>query len=90
MDPVDYSRLKWRARRGLLENDLALGAFFERHGAALDDSAAAALNHLLDLADGDLWDLISGRAALAPGAPPAVHAVLANLRQDDALQVPVN
>ena len=29
------SKLKWRCRRGLLENDLFIARFFERHEASL-------------------------------------------------------
>jgi len=59
---VALRRLRWHARRGLLENDLMLGRFFERHAAALDAPAVAALELLLGLPDGDLLDLALGRS----------------------------
>jgi antitoxin CptB len=59
---VALRRLRWHARRGLLENDLMLARFFERHGAGLDGAAAGALARLLDLPDGELLDLALGRA----------------------------
>jgi antitoxin CptB len=62
--PVDarrLARLRWRARRGMLENDLVLARFFDRRGTALGEADIAALDRLLDLPDGELWDLICGR-----------------------------
>ena len=54
---VALRRMRWHARRGLLENDLMLARFFDRHGTALDDAAVAALERLLALPDGELLDL---------------------------------
>ncbi len=59
---VEMRRLRWRCRRGLLENDLVLQRFLERHGEQLDARQLGALNRLLALPDTDLWDIISGRA----------------------------
>jgi len=61
---VALRRLRWHARRGLLENDLLLARFFARHAAALDAGAVAALERLLLLPDGQLLDLTLGRAEL--------------------------
>jgi len=58
MDPVARRRLQWKCRRGLLELDLVLQSFLERH---FDEKDAKALNELLDLPDNDLWDIVSGR-----------------------------
>ena len=55
------SKLKWRCRRGLLENDLFIERFFARHEASLTMRHAAALNELMDLADNDLLDLLLSR-----------------------------
>ena len=81
IDPIALSRLKWHSRRGMLENDLVLTAFFQRHEATLDAPAAHGLAALLELEDGDLWDLIAARCELAPDAGAAVHSVLEKLRQ---------
>jgi len=59
---VALRRLRWRARRGMLENDLLLGRFFDRHGTALGPSARGALAHLLELPDTQLLDLVLERA----------------------------
>jgi antitoxin CptB len=64
MDPhaIDLRRLRWRCRRGMLENDLILARFLDARGDAITAGEAAKLTRLLDLADSELWDLLSGRA----------------------------
>jgi len=62
--PIDaraLGKLRWRCRRGLLENDLFVERFFERHGAALTEAQARGLEALMDLADNDLLDLLLAR-----------------------------
>jgi antitoxin CptB len=61
IDERSLSKLKWRCRRGLLENDLFIERFFARHEAGLTLRQAAALNELMDLADNDLLDLLLKR-----------------------------
>jgi antitoxin CptB len=61
MDATTLNRLRWRCRRGMLENDLILTRFLDQRGAGISDSEVAALDGLLDLSDNDLWDLLSGR-----------------------------
>jgi antitoxin CptB len=56
------NRLRWRCRRGLLENDLILARFLAARGATMNVDEIAALDRLLDLADNELWDLLAGRA----------------------------
>jgi len=48
-DAEALRRLRWRARRGLLENDLLIGRFLDQHGDALKPADADALARLLDL-----------------------------------------
>ena len=55
------SKLKWRCRRGLLENDLLIERFFNRHEAHLTVGQADAMNTLMDLGDNDLLDLLLRR-----------------------------
>jgi antitoxin CptB len=59
---VEMRRLRWRCRRGLLENDLVLQRFLYRHGERLDQRQLNALNRLLAMPDTDLWDVIAGRS----------------------------
>ena len=55
------ARLRWRCRRGMLENDLILERFLDACGASLAAADVAALDLLLDYSDNDLWDILSGR-----------------------------
>ena len=74
-------RLRWRARRGLLENDLLIGRFLDRHGEALMPAAAEALSRLLDLSEAELLDLLLRRSVLPPTLDaPAVRELLARLQ----------
>ena len=61
MDMTELGRVRWRCRRGLLENDLILARFLDARGGTMTADELNALNVLLDLADNDLWDLIAGR-----------------------------
>ncbi|MGI9219269.1 MAG: succinate dehydrogenase assembly factor 2 [Hydrogenophaga sp.] len=58
LDPRALSKLRWRCRRGLLENDLFIEQFFARHESGLTVSQAEALGVLMDLSDNDLLDLL--------------------------------
>ncbi len=55
------NRVRWRCRRGMLENDLVLARFLDARGPALGEDEIAMLDRLLDLPDNELWDLIAGR-----------------------------
>ena len=55
------NRIRWRSRRGMLENDLVLTRFLDVRGPGMTEDEVAMLDRLLDLSDNDLWDLISGR-----------------------------
>jgi antitoxin CptB len=55
------SKLHWRSRRGLLENDLFIKRFFERHGSHLTVSHARGMYELMDLSDNDLLDIFLQR-----------------------------
>jgi len=61
VDPTRLARLRWRARRGLLENDIVLERFLAARGATLNEAEVDSLDRLLDMTDNDLWDLIAGR-----------------------------
>ena len=61
LTPDRLARLRWRARRGLLENDLVLERFLAARGATLNETEVDSLDRLLDMTDNDLWDLIAGR-----------------------------
>ena len=80
-DPANRARLRWRSRRGLLENDLILTRFLDCHEATLSDAEVDALTRLLDQSDNALMDLIMARCE--PDGEldvPQVHALLSRLR----------
>jgi succinate dehydrogenase flavin-adding protein (antitoxin of CptAB toxin-antitoxin module) len=59
---IEYDRLRWRCRRGMLENDLVLERFLERHGQALEGERLRTFQALLEYSDNDLRDLVNGRS----------------------------
>jgi antitoxin CptB len=61
IDERALSRLRWRCRRGLLENDLFVERFFLRQQGTVTERQAAGLGALMDLADNDLLDLLLRR-----------------------------
>ncbi len=61
LDERALSKLKWRCRRGLLENDLLIERFFLRHEPTLTVRQAKGLSDLMALSDNDLLDLLLKR-----------------------------
>ena len=82
LDERGLSKLRWRCRRGLLENDLLIERFFDQYAPALTVRQADALGALMDLADNDLLDLLLRRKE-PEGAldRPDVREVLQMLRK---------
>ena len=60
----ELSKLKWRCRRGLLENDIFIERFFRQHEASLTVAQARGLAELMELSDNDLLDLHLSRKEL--------------------------
>ena len=75
IDERALSKLRWRCRRGLLENDLLLERFFAR-AEPVSVADAEGLRLLMELADNELLDIFLGRQK-----PPA------NLDRPDVRQV---
>jgi len=61
LSDLDRTRLRWRARRGLLENDLIITRFLDQYEADLTDVDVAALTLLFEMGDNDLLDVLLGR-----------------------------
>jgi antitoxin CptB len=61
-EDAEFRRIRWRCRRGRLENDIVLERFLDRHGPDLRGERMRAFRALLEYNDNDLWDLLSGRA----------------------------
>ncbi len=85
IDERALSKLRWRCRRGLLENDLFIERFFGRYSASLTTTQANALNYLMDLSDNDLLDVQLGRKNIAQVNVSMdnddVHEILSMLRE---------
>jgi antitoxin CptB len=62
MDAAEWNRLRWQCRRGLLELDLVLERFLEKHRDDLQGERLASFKTLLDYTDIDLLNLIRARA----------------------------
>ncbi|MCV2422846.1 succinate dehydrogenase assembly factor 2 [Paucibacter sp. DJ2R-2] len=61
IDERALSKLRWRCRRGLLENDLLIERFFNTYADSLTEAQAQGLRDLMDLSDNDLLDLLLRR-----------------------------
>lgn len=85
IDERGLSKLQWRCRRGLLENDLFIERFFRRHSDTLTVRHADALTALMDLSDNDLLDVHLARKTLSQVDAALdradVHEVLKMLRE---------
>jgi len=77
----ETSILRWRCRRGLLENDIFIERFFDTYGANVSEDQAFGLTLLMNLPDNDLLDLFLRRREPAGELDIAqVRAVLEQLR----------
>ena len=79
IDERVLSKLRWRCRRGLLENDIFIERFFKKFASTLTVKQVQGLNVLMDLSDSDLLDLHLGRKTLAQ--------MDENLLQDEVCEV---
>ena len=82
LDERSLSKLRWRCRRGLLENDLFVERFFRRYEETMTTRQAEGLLALMDLSDNDLLDLLLRRSELSASMDrPEVREVLSQLRR---------
>jgi antitoxin CptB len=82
LDARSLSKLRWRCRRGMLENDIFIERFFQRYEDCLTVRQSVGLEALMDLADNDLLDLLLQRCEPEGElARPEVLQVLAELRE---------
>ena len=86
LDERALSKLRWRCRRGLLENDLFIERFFNRFSTTLTTRQGNALGLLMDLSDNDLLDVQLARKSLVEVSESLdcedVHEVLSMLRKN--------
>jgi antitoxin CptB len=81
-DPIKRARLRWRGRRGLLENDLLITRFLDRYEESLSNGEVDAFSRLMELGDNDLMSLLLSRSQPSGEVDlPQVHSLLARMRQ---------
>jgi antitoxin CptB len=57
----ELDRIRWRCRRGMLELDIVLQGFVNKHYKQLNDAELQCFDKLLSLPDNDLWDMITSK-----------------------------
>jgi len=62
---LERARLRWQARRGLLENDLIITKFLDQFEDQLTAADVSALTLLFDMGDNELLDVLLSRAELS-------------------------
>ncbi len=60
---AEIDRVRWNCRRGLLELDVVLTRFLDRHFESLSPQQRDAFKRMLDYPDNDLWDFVTGKQA---------------------------
>jgi antitoxin CptB len=79
---IRRKRLSFRSwHRGTRESDLILGRFADSHLAGLDDGQLDRYEALLDCADADIFDWVSGRTAPPPEHDHDVTRLLVSFSQ---------
>jgi antitoxin CptB len=84
----EVRRLSWRCRRGLLELDIVLQRFSEKHIAELNNMELSAFDSLLDLQDNEFLDVVTlrinvadiGALKIKPFDANAMQAIVSKLR----------
>lgn len=85
LSPEALSRLRWRCRRGLLENELIINRWLDERRDTITQAQADALSSLLALPDNDLLDLLLRRTQpKAHLATPAILALLQDMQRPGA------
>ena len=82
LSELERARLRWRARRGLLENDLIITRFLDRFESELTEVEVSALTRLFVMDDTELLDVLLARKELAgPYDPPDSRRLVAVMRE---------
>ncbi|CAM4129348.1 succinate dehydrogenase assembly factor 2 [Bordetella muralis] len=79
---LERARLRWRARRGLLENDLIITRYLDAYETQLTDEDVGALTQLFEMGDNDLLDLLLARKELEGALDtPRLRTIVAKMRE---------
>ena len=57
---VEYAELKWRCRRGMLELDILLNSYLDKHYSTMSQQQGDVFSEVLDYPDQVLFDLLLG------------------------------
>lgn len=57
----ELDRVRWRCRRGMLELDIILQRFVDKHYTQLNEAELQQFDIFLNLPDNDLWDMITAK-----------------------------
>lgn len=76
---MDYHRLRWASRRGMLELDLILGPFLEKIYPVLEKEDQLLYQSLLESEDQDLFNWFLTKTV----PPEAGHARIVNIILDN-------
>ena len=78
---AELNRLRWRCtRRALLEMDLLLGEFLDKHYAELAPEQQKVFAELADMEDHDLWPMVTGKRECSDPQQAEIVAMLRNVR----------
>lgn len=64
LSELERARIRWRARRGLLENDLIITRYLDAYETQLTEEDVSALTVLFEMGDNELLDILLKRAEL--------------------------
>ncbi|SAI11098.1 Flavinator of succinate dehydrogenase [Bordetella ansorpii] len=79
---LQRARLRWRARRGLLENDLIITRYLDAYEDQLTDQDVAELTQLFEMGDNDLLDVLLARKELeGVYDTPALRVIIGRMRE---------
>jgi antitoxin CptB len=81
MTDEEVRRLSWRCRRGLLELDIVLQRFSDKHLTGLTNEELHAFDSLLDLPDNEFLDLVTRRIKFTK-----VEVLIAKKLDEQAMQ----
>lgn len=75
MDKLDYTKIRWQCRRGMLELDIILLGFFDQYFATLAPSEQQQFIKLLEQADSSLYAWFLGYEAPSLDLLPMIQHI---------------
>ncbi len=75
---TEYSELKWRCRRGMLELDILLNSYLDKNYETMSPQTGAVFSDVLDYPDKVLLDLLMGEMQ---SSDQSVNALVQSIRQ---------